>query len=468
MSDSNFIVAFLQQVEKRPHKTAIEFEGRKISYKGLFEEARLVCEQLKSDSVHQKDIGIRVGNGFQTYANIIGTWMYGAAYVPLHAGIPELTRTRIISELNIQTVLSNDTKDDSKKRESSEFSNEVNVGDLAYVIYTSGSTGTPKGVTVSHENLNALTAHYLNKSKYDFNSDDRFLQSYDLSFDVSVFCFTIPLMIGATLVLPVDKGVKYMTILSSILKDKITVCSNVPSVAKYAFPRLAEIKMDSLRYCFFSGEAFYGDWALAWMNAAKDAQVYNCYGPTETTIVCTSEHLNLLDPRYFESSEPLPLGEPFESMELRIHKGEVCFKGAQVFDGYVGDTKLKVTKDGFFPTGDMALVDEQGKLIFKGRSDEQIQINGYRVELRAVDALILDEFDLSSKTLVIKDNEKTDKIFTVIETNEVQVSLIMNYLKNYLPEYSLPKLILTRPTLPLNKNDKLDVAALKKWVIGKV
>lgn len=467
MSKSNFILSFLLQVEKQPLAIAIEYKGQSISYKKLYDEASTVCDYLGRNASQETYIGLTTESSFRSYANIIGIWMFGAAYVPINANYPKEVRNQMLNELGIKTVLSQSDLKELKSSKSNTLEYDGAGGETAYVIHTSGSTGKSKAALISHGNLNVFTAHYLNQERYDFNANDRFLQGYDLSFDVSVFCFTIPLMIGATLILPESKGVKYMTILSSIMTDRITVCSNVPSVAKYALPNLSKISMDSLRYCFFSGESLYGNWAKAWMNAAKKAQVYNCYGPTETTIVCTTEHLNKLDSSYFESDEPLPLGLPFESMQLKIKDGEICLKGGQVFAGYAHRPETESNGNYFFHTGDMGTMDKDGKLIFKGRKDEQIQINGYRVELSGIDVFIQNEFKVSSKSVVIKDQKKADKIVTVIETQEIDNLKLTVYLKGRLPQYSLPSSFLTIKEFPLNANGKLDVSELKNWVRGK-
>ena len=89
MSKSNFLSNFLEQVEKQPLGTAVEFEGKKMSYEELREEALRVCAYLKSNSFGEKYIGIKDESGFQSYANIIGIWMFGAAYVPLNSSYPK-------------------------------------------------------------------------------------------------------------------------------------------------------------------------------------------------------------------------------------------------------------------------------------------------------------------------------------------------------------------------------------------
>lgn len=467
MSKSHFLSSFINQVASRPLAIAVEFGGKKASYKELYAESLKVCEYLKLNASKEVYIGIETKQSIQNYANIIGVWMFGAAYVPLNSAYPQKMVDQMVVDLGIKTVLSNKVVQDSNLVKVNDYLNNTNGGEIAYVIHTSGSTGNPKAALVTHNNLNAFTSHYLNKDKYEFNVNDRFLQSYDLSFDVSVFCFSIPLMIGATLVLPHDKGVRFMTIISSIIKDNITVCSNVPSVAKYAMPRLNEISMNSLKYCFFSGEALLGNWARAWMNSASNAQVYNCYGPTETTIVCTSELLNVLDATYFESNTPLPLGQSFENMSLVTDEGEISFKGPQVFKGYFG--QAEINHNNYYRTGDMGKFDLNGKLIFQGRKDEQVQINGFRVELNAVDTLISNKFGCVSKTMVITHSIEPDKLVTVVEgESDSMKSRVANYLEAYLPAYSLPSTILLRQILPLNSNGKLDVKVLKIWVKGEL
>ncbi|MFT6747299.1 MAG: D-alanine--poly(phosphoribitol) ligase subunit 1 [Glaciecola sp.] len=467
MSKSNFLSSFLGQVANQPLAIAVEFAKDKATYEELYNQSLKVCKYLRLHADGEVFIGIETKQSIQNYANIIGVWMFGAAYVPLNSACPQKMVDQMVVDLGIKTILSNEVVRESNLEASNDGLNSTVSSEIAYVIHTSGSTGNPKSALVTHGNLNALTSHYLNKDQYEFSANDRFLQSYDLSFDVSVFCFAIPLMLGATVVVPQDKGVRFMTIISSIIKDNITVCSNVPSVAKYAMPRLNEISMSSLRYCFFSGEALHGSWAKAWMKSASGAQVYNCYGPTETTVVCTTELLNELDSAYFESNVPLPLGQPFENMKLVIDDGEICFKGTQVFKGYFGQTEIDHLN--YYQTGDLAKFDVNGKLIFQGRKDEQVQINGFRVELAAIDALVFKEFGCQSKTIVVTHLKKSDQLVTVVESeSDLMMPGVISYLGTYLPEYSVPTEILIKQKLPLNSNGKLDVKGLINWVQGEI
>jgi D-alanine--poly(phosphoribitol) ligase subunit 1 len=466
MASCDFLREFIKQVLEHPSSVAIECGEQHISYDDLYKRSCQVANYLYAQGIRQVHVGILVDNSIQSYANIIGVWMYGAAYVPINTHDGKQRIQLIKTRLSIKTVLSGDEFCEFSGTEPNSFHGVSPKQEIAYVIHTSGTTGMPKAISISHENLNAFISCYLDGDWCVFNSNDRFLQSYELSFDVSVFCYALPLMIGATLILPEDKGVKYLTILACIIKKRITVCSNVPSLAKYAFPRLSEVSMDSLRYCFFSGESLHGNWAMAWMKAAKNAQVYNCYGPTETTIVCTWEHLNKLGDAYFNDPAPLPLGTPFKGVDLKLVDDEIYLKGAQVFSGYDNDSDDvdSTIQNGFFPTGDLAFFDDNKKLIFKGRKDEQVQINGYRVELGAVDAIIRRYFDAFSKTILFHHEGMPDRIVTLVELEVLDVPQILNKLSQQLPAYGLPAAILPTKRIPINENGKVSRSAIRRWI----
>lgn len=276
-------------------------------------------------------------------------------------------------------------------------------------------------------------------------------------------------MLGAKLFLLPEKGIKYLNIAASILKNNITVCSNVPSVAMYLYPRLKEISFPSLRFCFFSGEALYGNWAKAWMKSAFNAQVYNCYGPTETTIVCTTENLNDLPPLYFDSAHPLPLGTAFEEMLLELNEGEICFTGGQVFpkylDGDLGYRKMIRGKE-FYCTGDRGYIDENGKLIFLSRKDDQFQIDGFRVELGTLDSIIRNELNTNVKSFVFALKGGKKIIVSAIESgNEISKEMIHDAILKELPGYYCPTVLFNLKEFPRNNNGKLAVGGLKEKLL---
>ena len=471
----NFINSFLNNVFTNPNKIAIKKGEESITYKELYQQSAKIYSYLKKENFNEKFIGIDSEDGINSYVYIIGIWMYGAAYIPINPLFSIEKNNKIIRESNlklffssknlipIKTVLVSDLLDE-------EYTGKIIHQNFAYLLFTSGTTGVPKGVPISTKNLNAFTNHYLNSKNYNFSNNDIFLQSYELTFDVSVFCFTLPLMLGGTLVLLPDAGIKYLSILQTLQKEKITVTSNVPSTVKFSFNRIDEIEFTNLRYSFFSGEALFGNWAKKWMLCTPNAKTYNCYGPTETTIVCTSELLNSLDESYFYSSLPLPLGDPFSGMELKIIDHEICFSGDLVFPGYLNQNTPQVNVDGknYFPTGDLAEFDNNGKLIFKGRKDRQIQLNGYRIELDEIDFIIQKHLNCLSKSFLITSISGEQFISTAIESKQIFTDNTFAFLSVELPKYAIPKYFIAIETFPFNNNLKLDLKKLEDSLYNKL
>ena len=187
------------------------------------------------------------------------------------------------------------------------------------------------------------------------------------------------------------------------------------------------------------------------MESVPNAKVYNCYGPTETVIVCTEELLNDLDDAYFSNGLPLPLGEKFEEIDLNIINREIVFSGNQVFGGYLNQDAIL-----HYQSGDLAHYDENGKLIFEGRKDNQIQWNGYRIELEEMDRVLTDKSNGWVKTIFIKEIPKL-----IAFSNQLKEE-IASLIDDSFPDYYKPSEIIELHELPLNSNGKVDLAKLKK------
>jgi acyl-coenzyme A synthetase/AMP-(fatty) acid ligase len=427
-------------------ETAIVFSDEKISYRLLIDEAFNVYSFLKSKNITSDWVAISTNEGWKSYACIIGVWMLGKGYLPVNVDAPEDRNNEILKSAGCNFVLEKDYYTNIGLYYNQEVFSEVNG--LAYLLFTSGTTGKPKGVPISIKNLSSFTAHYENHNVIQFTRSDVFLQSYELTFDVSIFCYTMAFMNGAKLVLPEQTQVKYQGLFKAIKAYDVTVVSFVPSVVRMSFQFLNRLKLPSVKFSFFSGEALNGDWAEAWMDCVSSAKVYNCYGPTETVIVCTEEALFELDKSYFKTGIPLPLGTSFKGVDITITDGEICFSGDQVFNGYLNSESLSN-----YHSGDMAQFDDNGKLIFKGRKDDQIQWNGYRIQLSEIDAVLNDK--LNSWCKAIYYDEKLI-VFTLSDLELVKVTI-----QECFPLHYVPSRIVCLDEVPLNSNGKLNVTFLK-------
>lgn len=417
-----------------------------VSYKQLIDEAFTVYSFLRSKRITSDWIAIDANDGWKSYAYILGTWMIGKGYLPINSNAPKERNTEILESANCDLIINENSYSNKEV-----FSKALVIpkgNGLAYLLFTSGTTGKPKGVPISLNNLECFTAHYEAHEVIHFNSSDLFLQSYELTFDVSVFCFSMAFLNGATLVLPEATTIKYQGLFKAIKAFDVSVVSFVPSVLRMSFPFLDRLVLSSVKYSFFSGEALHGDWAKAWMKSIPNALVYNCYGPTETVIVCTEEPLFELTDSYFQSGVALPLGSPFQSVDLKIIDGEICFSGDQVFDGYLNSTSIAE-----YQSGDMGRIDENGKLLFEGRKDDQIQWNGYRIQLSEMDTVITQKTNQWCKS-VFYDGKLV--VFTLSDITKVTTAI-----QNYFPIYYMPSQIIQLKEIPLNSNGKLDVAFLK-------
>lgn len=443
--------------QESPKSVAIIEQDQAISYQELLEKSYQVAQCILAQNNNSRWVAIDANGGWRSYALILGSWIAGKGYLPINNLFPTDANERKLNDAKCDFVISYQDIDGLNTISPVDYSCDLLnpiEGTFAYLLHTSGTTGEPKGVPVSWRNLNSFYSHYYNHNSIHFTQFDRVLQSYELTFDVSVFCFLSAFCSGATLVLPENSAVKYQGFFKAIQKHQVSIVSFVPSVVRMSYDFLDRVTFPSVKYSFFSGEALYGNWAERWMNCVVNAEVYNCYGPTETVIVCTEEHLNELGTSYFKKSEPLPLGSCFDGVDLELNSDEIVFSGEQVFNGYL-NSELCAT----YFTGDLAKLDDHGKLIFTGRKDEQIQWNGYRIELLEIDRRLKSKLGVEVKSIHVENLHQL-VIFTTGSAQDIS-----DCMKQLFPVYYHPSKIQEVPEMPLNSNGKLDRSALVKLVL---
>lgn len=268
------------------------------TYSDLIQSISNIRKVLKTSTTeNEKIIGIVTNDDLETYAGIIALWFEGKAYVPLNPDMPTNRNENIIKEAEITTIIDssevivfdNIKSIQSKKIESTAIDLEpkkLSKNEIVYLLFTSGTTGKPKGVPISKENLSGFIKAFWDLG-YQITEEDRFLQMFELTFDLSIISYLIPLLKGSCVYLVPKDKIKYSYIFELMEDQELTVALMVPSILYYLRPYFDELDLPKMKYSLFCGEALPLDITEEWGKCLPNAHITNVYGPTEDTIFCT-------------------------------------------------------------------------------------------------------------------------------------------------------------------------------------
>lgn len=487
---------FVAQVARSPRNNAMVFGDREYTYADLNELSCALCDLMESAGVKKgARVGVLTENNVYTYASILATLSCGACYVPLNPDNPFATNTNIVDDAAIEVILhaeeglkaselavaaGNRCRTlDTRVSPASDRTLEPAAllpDDLCYLLFTSGTTGKPKGVPIHHRNLAAFLDAVLESGRYSFTSDDRFLQMFELTFDLSVFSFLVPLSVGASVHMLPKQAPTYLEVVIALEAHEISVALMVPSVINYLKPYFGEISCPKLRYSLFCGEALYHETLSRWAACVPSAKIENLYGPTEATIFCLRHEWTSDDIAAPDAKGIVPIGTPIEGMDAFLlddhgatnEEGELCLTGDQVTSGYWNNATKTAQAFGrtdagavFYRTGDLCRRDASGNFLFLGRIDNQVKIDGHRVELEEIEfhaRAFCDDRPVAATT----EASETGSLFVVlfVEGGDGVKPGLHDYLKNRLPAYMVPKDVIAVSEFPRTKNGKTDRKAL--------
>ena len=492
-----FTEALKYSLSRYKGNTAFFIQGHKYSYSDLEREiARIQHIILEHIPENEKYIGLVHFDDIETYAAIYALWFSGKAFVLISRNNPSSRNTQIIRDMNLSFLInSQDIPSFSIPEGNVNFIKTTGCGiaehtvreikyndtDDAYVLFTSGSTGTPKGVPVSFRNLNAFLEGFMT-SAGTFSEEDRFLQVYDLSFDASVPCYTIPLLAGGSIYTVSPGEIKFLSAYRLIKDHKLTVIKMTPSMLTLLQPWFHTIRLDHVRHCMFGGEAFSSKLAAAWEKCVPNALIQNVYGPTEATVICLFYNWNRAKNAGKSYNNVVALGQTFGRNSIEIvdddllpvkgtGKGELLISGDQVMKGYWN--RLTGHDDGFiyleknnqqlkyYRTGDIVFKDHEGDIFYCGRKDSQVQIQGYRVELGEIEKHARDYCGERNLLAMTKENpEGNFEIHLFVEGEYTDAALIGEYLSSRLPFYMMPEKIHNVRIFPRQTSGKTDRESL--------
>ena len=448
----------------------------------------------------EKLAGFLIYDDLESYASPFGILFAEMGFVPINPENPIERNISIIKQAGLKVILTSKDNLELQSSAKTEGFILVNIKNLtnskidltvkntdeeetAYILFTSGSTGTPKGVPLSRKNLYSFADAFF-KLGYKIDERDRFLQIFDMTFDLSIMSYVIPLCIGACVYTVPPGGIKYASAYTLLEEQEITFSLMVPSILTYLRPYFNEINLEKMKYSLFCGEALYVDIVREWSKCVPNALIQNVYGPTEATIFCSTYTIpkNISEIKNYNGS--VCIGKAMENMGLAIYdennspvypgeKGELCLTGDQLTPGYINNpVKNKeaffiATSNGvqkrYYRTGDLAFVDENGDFMYSGRIDFQIKVQGYRVELGEIEHYVRQYTRLNNVAAVaFERNTGIVQIYLFLENYTGEINEIRMHLKSKVPSYMLPAEISSIPSFPLNVNGKVDRKALLK------
>ncbi len=472
---------FEEIVKKQPEAAAIIENKRTMTFQELSEMVDMIADSFPDGT---KAVGIVMRHRAETIASILAVLKSGAMYVPAEPTFPTGRIHYMMDEAKVDFVLTEmqfTSKLDTYEQIYSDCSicmaapgsetrvYRQNEDDLAYILYTSGTTGRPKGVSVTNRNV----CHYVRAFENEFHpkQGDVMLQYSVCSFDIFVEEVFTSLLNGAALAIPSDDDKKDIkSLMAFVERHGVTMLSGFPYL-------LAEMNHldpipQSLRLLISGGDVLRGHHVN---NLLDKAEVYNTYGPSETT-VCAS-YYRCRDGQVLEDGT-YPIGHPVLGTTIKIldnegnevpkgETGEVCIFGGGVSNGYIGDhdeeNEAFVTlPDGgrMYKSGDLGYILPDGNIAFLHRKDTQIMIYGKRVEVMEVESKLYQCNGVEQAVVrPFTDEEGLSYMIAYIvpKKNDLKVSQVRRELSENLTPFMIPEFIVKMPQIPLNSNGKPDM-----------
>jgi len=484
---------FETQVLQTPEAPALVFAGQTLSYRELNQQSNRLAHYLRSQGVGAEVlVGIAAERSLELVIGLLAIMKAGGAYVPLDPDYPRerlehmfndsgvhllLTQRHLLQQLPIPAATTAICLDDMapllEGRSEENLPCVVELQSLAYMIYTSGSTGKPKGAANRHDALYNRLAWM--QGAYPLDGRDTVLQKTPFSFDVSVWEFFWPLMVGARLAVAEPGAHRDPAQLVDLIEQyQVSTLHFVPSMLQAFVQSEGFERCASLRQILCSGEALSADLQHNLFRVLPNVGLYNLYGPTEAAIDVT--HWTCVDDGGFS----VPIGYPIanlvtyildDSLQPQVQGcvGELYLGGVGLARGYHNRPDLTAERfvaspfgeqgERLYRTGDLARYREGGVIEYVGRIDHQVKIRGLRIELGEIEACLLEHPSVHEAVVIAVDIGISKQLVAYV-VGDAAVDPLKQHLRNALPEHMQPSHVLLLDQLPVTPNGKLDRRAL--------
>ncbi|MFD1838223.1 AMP-binding protein [Paracidovorax cattleyae] len=455
----------------RPDALAVIAHDRSLSWQALAAEAAAWCGQARA-------LGLAAGapivvRGHKEAAFMValaGAPMLKAPFVPVDAVYPAERLRSIIATLDAHLMFDAATGRFEVLRPGP--APELAEKDLGYIMFTSGTTGQPKGVQIGREGVRGLIDWM--RLDFDLGPAPVFLNHTVFSFDVSLYdVFGMLALGGSILMLDRARAAASQEVSALIARHRATTWVSTPSFAQQQLinPAFSQTALPSLRTFLFCGEPLPVPLARQLRKRFPGVPILNTYGPTEATVATT---LLRVDDALLATDAVMPIGHAKRDSLVFSDGGELCIVGPHVMRGYINRPDLNATRmfvrDGQrgFRTGDLGTEADGGMLFCQGRIDDQIKLNGYRLELLEVDAALatLPGVRAGAAVALRRPNGTVARLVAFVETGDegpglpAELEGWKDLLAARLPHYMLPTELLPCARLPVSVNYKIDRAKL--------
>ena len=478
----------MQMAFKYPTKEALVSSTKRLSYQQVHNAAVQLAKILSSHKLKKNSyVGIFYEKGWEQIVAVVACGYAGYAYVPMPSDISSQRMKHIISQADISVVLTNQVIEqdnlnivDIEKvidvdKDSEEYRICLTPEDIAYTIFTSGSTGTPKGVVITHQSV-ANTVADINE-RFQVSEEDVFFNISALSFDLSVYDIYGSLSVGATLIVPDEKDrFEPMKWTEWIKKEKVSVWNSVPAIVDLLMENVSKVELQKLRLVLVSGDFVSPSLVKTMQNKMPRSILVSLGGATEASIWSIYYSLNSFN------APKVPYGFPLSNQNLHIFNeklemlpeftmGEIYISGKGLAKGYLNDesrTKSQFLQKPYplYKTGDLGYFNSKGYIEILGRKDNQVKLNGYRVELEEIESNIVSIDDIIECCVLVTREENTDLknlvAFVSAPNENLSDSDIKEKLKQFLSDYMIPNIFIYLDKLPRTENGKIDKKALNE------
>lgn len=486
---TSLLNVFEKQVKTRPDDVAVVCLDKNLTFKELDVRSNDLANEILKLEIRSAHIGLYTEPSLEMLIAIWAILKAGYAFLPIDPLQHTLRNQTILRDSKCDLIVTKENNKKSvlgvknivvnaqKEKTNTARPHAKNITKLAYIIYTSGSTGKPKGVKITKDNLTNYVCWF--HKFFDITEKDSSILTSSFAFDLGYSSLFPTILKGATVhLVPHELYRSPLDLKSYIIANKIAYLKVTPSLfsTMVNIPGFIKDIAEVIRLIILGGEPIRLNDIETAMKITDGICFANHYGPTETTIGVLAE--KIIDLETYRSRPTI--GTPIDNTKVLILDenekilpigtvGELCVIGSSVGDGYLNTTKgdkfksytINGTINQLYKTGDMARWLSTAKIEFIGRIDDQIKINGYRVELKEIINVLTTDENISEATILVKKKQGHNYMVAYYVSSEpISKEALKNLLTKNFPAYMIPSEYLRLEQFPLTANGKIDKKSL--------